>query len=152
MHQAFHAEQDRLIARNLCSCPGCIEAGRLRVKFVAHVGEAAVQRIKKRTQLVGLDVIAVHRMLKNSVPVDEYVLVTEPVMEESEPTVRARAEQIEDDLEGLGPATLYYVDLEGLALPRPTPEPAALPSRLLGTLGVVGRGLPRMLRSQPRTA
>src|SRR5205085_2259630 len=66
MHGAFHSEQDRLIALNMCSCPGCVEAGKLRVKFVAHVGEVALQTIKRRSQLVGVDVIAVHRMLKNS--------------------------------------------------------------------------------------
>ena len=69
MHRAFHARQQWMVARNMCACEACKQVGTLRVKFVAHVGEVATQTIKKRTKLVGIDVIAAHRMLKNSVPV-----------------------------------------------------------------------------------
>ena len=99
MHRAFHAEQDRMIALNMCSCPGCVEAGQLRVKFVAHVGEVAIQTIKRHAQLVGLDVIVVHRMLKNSVPIEEYVLMSEPVYRQSPPNFRDHATGVEHDLE-----------------------------------------------------
>jgi hypothetical protein len=43
------------------------------------LGEVATQTIKKRTKLVGIDVIAAHRMLKNDVPVEEYVLKSDSV-------------------------------------------------------------------------
>ena len=36
---------------------------------VAHDGEVAFQRVKHLTELAGMDVILVHRMLKNDVPV-----------------------------------------------------------------------------------
>ena len=49
----------------------------LKLKFVAHVGEVATQTIKRRRKLVGMDVIHVHRLLKNPVQVPEYVLVSE---------------------------------------------------------------------------
>src|SRR5438128_2697119 len=39
MHRAFHAQQEHMIALNMCSCDGCTQAGKLKVKFVAHVGE-----------------------------------------------------------------------------------------------------------------
>src|SRR5215510_2472832 len=37
MHRAFHACQQHIAALNNCSCEGCRQAGRLRVKFVAHL-------------------------------------------------------------------------------------------------------------------
>ena len=148
MHGAFHAEQDRLVALNMCSCPGCVEAGKLRVKFVAHMGEVALQTIKRRTQLVGVDVIAVHRMLKNSVPIEEYVLMSGPVYRQSAAQFRERATEIEDELEGLGVATLYFVDLQALAPERTSPPTGTLTRRLRETFGVAARSVPRMLRRQ----
>ena len=44
-----------------------MQAGRnLNLKFVAHVGEVATQTIRDRLKLVGIDVILVHRLLKNT--------------------------------------------------------------------------------------
>ena len=57
-------------------CDACRQIGRLRVKFVAHLGEVATQRIRETEKLVGVDVIAVHRMLKSTVPSAEYVLMS----------------------------------------------------------------------------
>ena len=148
MHGAFHREQERMITLNMCSCPGCVEAGKLRVKFVAHVGEAAMQRIKRRQQLIGVDVITVHRMLKNSVPVDEYVLMSELLYQNCAPELRERAVGVEEDLEGIGATQLYFLNLEDLALQLPDPPTATVPRRLRETMGVVLRGMPRMLGKQ----
>src|SRR3954468_7198016 len=76
MHRAFHLER-RYVATNLCPCDGCAQADDLKLKFVAHVGEVAVQTIKRRRKLVGIDVILVHRLLKNAVALPEYVLMSE---------------------------------------------------------------------------
>ena len=38
-----------------------------------------MQKVKNMTELAGVDVIVVHRMLKNAVPVPEYLLMTQPV-------------------------------------------------------------------------
>jgi D-serine deaminase-like pyridoxal phosphate-dependent protein len=73
MYRAFHACQQHIAVLNTCSCGGCRQAGRLRVKFVAHLGDVAVQRVKHSAKLAGLDAILVHRMLKNAVPIPEYL-------------------------------------------------------------------------------
>jgi class 3 adenylate cyclase len=139
MHQAFHGRQQWMVARNMCSCDACRQIGQLRVKFVAHVGEVATQTIKKRTKLVGVDVIAAHRMLKNTVPVPEYILMSESMYERCEPGLRARSVPIDQELEGLGTTTSYFVDLEGIALePVPVPKPT-FSARVSETAGVMGR-------------
>ena len=76
MHRAFHAER-RFVELNLCPCQSCTQTSDLKLKFVAHVGEVATQTIKRRKKLVGLDVIYVHRLLKNAVGVPEYLLVSD---------------------------------------------------------------------------
>ena len=76
MHREFHLER-HYVATNLCPCAGCTQANNLKLKFVAHIGEAATQTIRQRRKLVGIDVILVHRMLKNPVTVPEYLLLSE---------------------------------------------------------------------------
>jgi hypothetical protein len=146
MHRAFH-EQRRLIELNMCPCGSCTQTSELKLKFVAHVGEVATQTIKRRSKLVGMDVILVHRLLKNSVQVPEYVLVSEDVYGNGgagapEPAMQ----EIAHDLEGIGPVRTYFMDVEDIAAPLgPLPDPT-WPQRIGGTFGMVGRGLPHILR------
>jgi hypothetical protein len=149
MHRAFHEKQQE-IAANLCPCEACAQVGSLRLKFVAHAGEVVEQRIRNRRSLVGLDVIAVHRMLKNSVPVPEYLLVSEGVYERLDPGLRERATAITEELEGIGETPLYFVDLGELSeLPAP-PEPS-LAGRPRETATVLGRGMPYLLGLKSRS-
>ncbi len=50
-----------------CGCNACVRIPDLNLKFVAHVGQVARQRILGLEELVGPDVIVIHRLLKNSV-------------------------------------------------------------------------------------
>jgi uncharacterized protein DUF2652 len=146
MHRAFHVQR-RLVELNMCPCDSCTQTSDLKLKFVAHVGEVATQTIKRRRKLVGMDVIFVHRLLKNPVQVPEYVLVSEDVYREggASPPVLAMHE-ISQELEGIGPVRAYFMEVEDLAGPlAPLPDPS-WPRRFGGTLGMVGRGLPYMLR------
>src|SRR3954454_3565304 len=145
MHRAFHMER-RLVERNLCPCDSCTQTQGLKLKFVAHVGEVATQTIKRRRKLVGIDVIFVHRLLKNPVPVAEYLLVSEDLYRNggtvpSDPGMQ----EVAQDLEGIGPVHTYFMDVEDIAAPL---APLADPSwsrRIGGTFGMVGRGLPYIL-------
>lgn len=151
MHRAFH-EQRRMIELNMCPCGSCTQTSDLRLKFVAHVGEVATQTIKRRRKLVGIDVIYVHRLLKNSVDVPEYVLVSEELYRRGGTAPSAPAmHETAQDLEGIGPVRTYFVDVEDIAAPlAPLPDPS-LPRRVGVTVGMVGRGLPYILRRR-RTA
>jgi Protein of unknown function (DUF2652) len=124
MHRAFHAEQQELQALTVCRCDACAQTGALSVKIVAHVGEVAEQDVRGRVSLAGVDVILVHRMLKNSVPVPEYVLMTEAAYNACEPFVREHGTEIEEELEGLGTERLWFVDIGHIAAePEPIPQP-----------------------------
>jgi hypothetical protein len=153
MHRAFHLERQH-VATNLCPCASCTQAENLKLKFVAHVGEVATQTIRQRRKLVGIDVILVHRLLKNAVEAPEYLLLSEELYGAGGAGLSESAHEVTQDLEGIGPTRAYFVEIDDLAGSQPPlPEPSLL-GRLGRTFDVAGRGLPYMLglRRRRRTA
>jgi hypothetical protein len=144
MHQAFHRERE-YVARNLCPCSGCKEAGSLKLKFIAHVGEVATQKIRDRIKLVGIDVIMVHRLLKNPVTVPEYVLLTDELRGDGATVLRHPTHEVAADLEGIGPVRAFYVDVADLEVPVPVAPGPTWRGRLERTAYAAGAGLPYML-------
>ncbi len=55
---------------------------RLRLKIIVHRGQALFYRIDRFTELSSNDVILVHRLLKNSLMQEEYILLSEPAFKE----------------------------------------------------------------------
>lgn len=151
MYRAFHAQQQWMAVHNLCVCDACRRIGRLRVKFVAHLGEVATQKVRGTEKLVGVDVIAVHRMLKSSVPTAEYVLMSDPLYRQLDPELRDRAVRIEQELEGLGRVPLFYVALGDLPIQiSAAPEPL-LSARIRETIGFGLRAFPRVVGLRQHT-
>ncbi|MGY1695642.1 DUF2652 domain-containing protein [Geodermatophilus sp. SYSU D00814] len=152
MHRAFHVER-RFVELNMCPCGSCTQTSDLTLKFVAHVGEVATQTIRRRRKLVGMDVIYVHRLLKNAVDVPEYLLVSDDLARDGGAASSGMAmRELTQDLEGIGPVQTFFVSVEDLAAPLPPPPDPSWPRRLGSTLGMVGRGLPHVLpRRRPRT-
>ncbi|HMY14736.1 MAG TPA: DUF2652 domain-containing protein [Polyangium sp.] len=130
IRNAFIEQRDRMNIDRLCTCDGCTQIGELKIKFVANVGEIAYHKVKGRMELAGVPVIVLHRLLKNSVPIAEYALMTGPILDGAKSELRKTAQQIEEDLEGLGASTVYYVDLVKTAPPVPPPAPAGYLTRL----------------------
>ncbi len=50
-----------------CQCNACIRIPSLDLKFVAHHGEFILHEVAGRAELLGPDVITVHRLLKNTI-------------------------------------------------------------------------------------
>jgi hypothetical protein len=146
MHRAFHVER-RLVELNLCPCDSCTQTNGLKLKFVSHVGEVAIQKIKRRKKLVGIDVIFVHRLLKNPVQVPEYVLLSEDLYRNGGISPPSNlVHEISQDLEGIGPVRTYFVEVKDLAGPAaPVPDPSSL-RRVGETVAILGRGLGYKLR------
>lgn len=150
MHRAFHAERQYIVT-NLCPCGGCREAGNLKLKFVAHVGEVATQTIQGRDKLVGINVILVHRLLKNAVPIPEYVLLTEELRGTGETSLPESVHEISPDLEGIGTIRAFFVDVADLDGSLPPLRRPSWGARLGNTLAAAGKGLPYMVGlKQPR--
>jgi len=74
---AFIAETGAMMELSPCACPICHHADQLGLKIIVHVGDAVFHSIAGRQQVSGPDVILAHRLLKNSVASNEYLLLTE---------------------------------------------------------------------------
>ncbi len=75
---AFRKELHAIDSLRTCACDACTHIHDLQLKQVVHAGVVEVDRIGRFEKLFGLDVILVHRMLKNSVQANEYVMMSEP--------------------------------------------------------------------------
>lgn len=64
-----------------CECTACSRIPDLDLKFVVHHGETIVQKVAGRQELIGSDVVVVHRLLKNGVveqdAIDAYALLSQ---------------------------------------------------------------------------
>ncbi|MCV7385327.1 DUF2652 domain-containing protein [Mycolicibacter longobardus] len=116
MHQAFVDRRARVENGRSCRCEACEQLMNLSLKFVAHQGEVAEHKVKRHTELAGVDVILVHRMLKNQVPVPEYVLMTEAIAQCLDEPIRRICTPLVHDFEGLGETPTYYLDLANSAV------------------------------------
>ncbi len=86
-----------------CPCNACTRIPELDLKFVVHHGTALEQRVAGSRELIGADVILVHRLLKNRVVAElgmpAYALFTEACL---------RAAGIEPHGLGMRPVTEAY--------------------------------------------
>ncbi|MFO1501752.1 MAG: DUF2652 domain-containing protein [Verrucomicrobiota bacterium] len=75
--QLFREKLAELRLSTTCTCQACTHIDRLRLKVIAHSGEALFHHVLNFLELAGVDVIILHRLLKNSVQADQYLLLTD---------------------------------------------------------------------------
>jgi len=75
--ERFNARLESLWECNGCFCNACCDRGDLRIKVLAHYGEFMLKRVSRFEELAGDAVILIHRLLKNEVDSNEYLLVTD---------------------------------------------------------------------------
>lgn len=103
---------------SMCECNACILVPRLDLKVVAHHGRVVRQRVASWEELVGSDIIVVHRLLKNHVQealgVSAYAAYTAAciaAMGIDDPPAAGFAEHTEP-FDGVGDVQLWVRDLE----------------------------------------
>lgn len=100
-----------------CECNACVLVPNLDLKYVVHHGKVIRQRIRPSEELVGSDVIVVHRLLKNAVAdatgISAYALYTDSclaAMGMDDPSAAGMVRH-EEAFEDVGPITAWIVDL-----------------------------------------
>ncbi|TCL65680.1 uncharacterized protein DUF2652 [Mariniflexile fucanivorans] len=81
MHEAFHKHTQNYDSLRICNCGSCKTTTNLELKFLVHYGDLNFIKVKHITKPYGRDVIKIHRLLKNKITYDEYVLFTNSVFE-----------------------------------------------------------------------
>jgi hypothetical protein len=64
---SFRQQIELMVRNTTCPCNACRNIGSLDLKFFVHYGEFGVQKLDAHDELVGSDVIVIHRLLKNHV-------------------------------------------------------------------------------------
>jgi hypothetical protein len=129
----FEREIKQIDSLSTCPCEACDNITDLKLKQVLHYGDVAIEKIESFEKLFGLDVILVHRMLKNTVPSREYVMMTAPMYEYMGEFYGLEPERRQEEFEGVGQVeTLVFYPA---ALPDSTralepPKPPSLLQRL----------------------
>ena len=76
MFSNFHTQLKIIERDSICQCGACQTASNLSLKFVMHYGAIQEIRISNFVKASGIDMIIAHRLLKNNLPSQEYVLAT----------------------------------------------------------------------------
>lgn len=77
MFKAFYSHLKLLETNRICPCNACATAPNLNLKIIAHCGELQFIEVHGTKKPFGKPVIESHRLLKNSVESDNYVLVSD---------------------------------------------------------------------------
>jgi len=76
MFTAFSSHLKILEKNRICPCNACASAPGLQLKIVAHCGELQFIEVRASRKPFGQQVIEAHRLLKNSVDSENYVLIS----------------------------------------------------------------------------
>lgn len=99
---AFKNELHAIDSLRTCACDACTHIHSLQLKQVIHAGVVEVEKIGRFEKLFGFDVILVHRMLKNSVQANEYVMMTEPAYARVKDFYGLTPQRFKETFEGVG--------------------------------------------------
>ena len=102
MVTAFYRKRDELLASNLCPCEACKYIPELDLKVVVHRGDILRYRLRGLEDLSGMAVIEAHRLLKNSVGQDCYVLVSEAAAKDVRLLWKLAPEKHREHYDGVG--------------------------------------------------
>lgn len=93
----------------------------LGLKIVLHYGtDIAPVEVGARIKLLGEDVIVAHRLLKNSLPIDEYILISETLSQQypseqiHEPFHWGKLKEHQEEYEHVGLIRFNYINLKPL--------------------------------------
>ena len=124
MFNAFHTQRKMFQQMVLCPCGACQGMINLSLKFIAHHGTASEIKVGKFIKASGLDMIIAHRLLKNSIKSDEYLLVTNTCLEHvhsSNDDSGLDWQTSEEEYASIGKVNFQYALLEQLKLNIPDP-------------------------------
>jgi hypothetical protein len=108
---AFRAKEGELVSDcSICVCDACLNVGKLKLKTILHHGEVVITKVRHFDKVAGEDVILAHRLLKNSIQKDEYLLLTDEFHRLSGDVEGMVGERRKEECEGLGAVdvNVYY--------------------------------------------
>jgi len=82
MYTSFYGHLKLLEKNRICSCNACTMAPKLELKIVAHCGQIQYLNVQGKKKPFGQAVIETHRLLKNNIKSDNYIIISNQLAEE----------------------------------------------------------------------
>ena len=143
--QVFTRRERELVSEcTLCLCDACAKSGELKLKVIAHTGDILIKQVRQFEEIAGEDVILAHRLLKNSIPADEYLLLTDAFHALSGPPEGMPLVPLSEECAVHGRIMLHVHQPSGRPVPGDLP-PANLWRRVKTTLRLERHLLRRLL-------
>jgi hypothetical protein len=145
----FQNRLERISRSNMCRCEACEGINKLKLKLIVHVGEVIPYRLANFSKVSGPAVIELHRLVKNTIPSKEYLLMTLPAYEEIGRPDDISMQRRTESLDNLGNLTVFvhYPEeswLRKVAEERETDRISWL-EKILQTMRISTRGMMYML-------
>ena len=142
---AFYSRLNLLKNSSMCHCSACDGISDLRLKIIAHIGEAVFYNIANFSKLSGPDVILVHRLLKNSIEEKEYLLMTERAFDQINKHQEFEVDRKAESYEDLGRiiVNVYYPNLTSSSTEKASDELFRVPfhKKLKETINIGIKGM-----------
>ena len=151
---AFRRKQEELVqvGEGGCFCDACCNLGALKLKVILHSGEAILKQVRQWEELAGLDVILIHRLLKNRLAAREYILMTENFLWVGGGLPEWTSLPYTDNFEGIGEVKTLVFYPEPPSPDRPFTQPRFVrPAGIIAGLKLFGRPLWRRLTGKRPT-
>jgi len=145
---AFYNKRAELLRDNVCRCNACGNLEQLDLKIIVHRGVVFAYDLQGGEELSGLTVIVAHRLLKNKLGLDRYILVTEAASRDMSLEFLAEAQSFVETCDDVGEVAfnLYRFEPSDLAPDEPAAAARGLAARLADTTRKLRENL-RPLRS-----
>jgi hypothetical protein len=120
----FHQRIAEIVFCQTCLCDCCSQMEELKVKAIAHYGPFLLKKVASFREIAGQEVIRAHRLLKNSIDSNEYLMLTDAVATLSEaPAILSMKhhEEVDPDL-GSTPVWVHF-PVDHSVLGEPPTEP-----------------------------
>jgi hypothetical protein len=133
--ETFKEKEASLISNcDFCKCDACQDIGKLTLKAILHVGEVAFTKVRDIRKISGEDVILSHRLLKNSVPSKEYILLTSDFAQRCTSVNLSELEIRNEHCEGIGSVQVRVKNFEEHTI---TPVQLTPTRKLRNVIGMV---------------
>ena len=124
--KAFHFQRKSMQQVVLCHCGACQSIINLSLKFIVHAGIISEIKVNRFSKPSGVDMIIAHRLLKNSIGEEEYILVTDNFLNQSTPQTDTNLSELqwqsaEEEFPSLGKVAFQFALLKSLRSTIPDP-------------------------------
>ena len=111
LFKSFERRKNELAKnRQICPCDACVGIDKLRIKIIIHRGKAAIRKIFQFDEIAGPDVIRIHRLLKNEIDSNQYLMLTEQALDGLSTSPKHQGEWSTETHAHLGDVNVWVYD------------------------------------------